>query len=365
MILKTLLRRKTRTFLTVVGIAIGVAAVVALGAIAEGMVAQLTGMLTKGGADLTVMQANIADMSLSAIDDDVGRRIAAMPAVKSVSGMIMSVIPAKGMPYFLIFGYDPKEYAIKHFKIIEGEKLTSGRRRQIIIGSMAADNLKKGVGDTIRVFESAYRIVGIYETGVPYEEGGGVIALKEAQAIFRKPRQVGFYEVKLKRIDRAEEVIEEIERRFPQVSVSKSAEFAERTPDIQTMRSIIPVLSSIAIIVGGVGMMNTMLMSVFERTREIGVFRALGWRRGRILWMILRESLALGLMGGLLGIVLGVGMIKAIERLPAVSSLLRGMFSLSLFAQALLIALALGAIGGLYPAWRASKLKPIEALRYE
>jgi len=229
---------------------------------------------------------------------------------------------------------------------------------------MAADNLKKEVGDTIRIFESAYRIVGIYETGVPWEDGGGVIALKEAQALFRKPRQVGFYEIKLKSVDKADEVIGEIERRFPQVSVSKSAEFAERTPDIQTMRSIIPVLSSIAIIVGGVGMMNTMLMSVFERTREIGVLRALGWRRGRILWMILRESLALGLLGGLLGIVLGVGMIKAIER-SALATMFRGAFSIGLFVQTLLIALALGAIGGLYPAWRASKLKPIEALRYE
>jgi len=364
MILKNLLRRKTRTFLTVVGIAIGVAAVVALGALAEGMVAQLTGMLTKGGMDLTVMQANIADMSLSAIDEGVGRRIASVPGVKSVSGMIMSVIPAKGMPYFLIFGYNPKEYAIKHFKIIEGRELAPGRRKEIIIGKMAADNLKKGVGDTIKIYESAYRIVGIYETGVPYEDGGGVIALKEAQAIFRKPRQVNFYHIKLKSVDKADEVIEEIERRFPQVSVSKSAEFAERTPDIQTMRSIVPVLSSIAIIVGGVGMMNTMLMSVFERTREIGVLRALGWRRGRILWMILRESLALGLIGGIFGIILGVGMIKAIER-SALATIFRGIFSLNLFVQALLIALALGAIGGLYPAWRASRLKPIEALRYE
>jgi len=364
MILKSLLRRKTRTLLTIIGVAIGVAAVVALGAIAEGMVAQLTGMLTKGGMDLTVMQANIADMGLSAIDEGVGRRIAAMPGVKSVSGMIMSVIPAKGMPYFLIFGYDPREEAIRHFKIVEGQGLTPGRRKEIIIGKMAADSLKKGVGDTIRIFESAYRIVGIYETGVPYEEGGGVIALKEAQVIFRKPRQVGFYQIKLKSVDKADEVIEEIERRTPQVSVSKSAEFAERTPDIQTMRSIIPVLSSIAIIVGGVGMMNTMLMSVFERTREIGVLRALGWRRGRVLWMILQESLALGLLGGFLGIVLGVGMIKAIER-SALATMFRGMFSIGLFVQALLIALALGAIGGLYPAWKASKLAPVEALRYE
>jgi len=117
MIIKNLLRRKTRTFLTVIGIAIGVAAVVALGAIAEGYVAQLTAMLIKGGTDLTVMQANIADMSFSAIDEGVGRRIAAMPEVKSVSGMILSIVPAKGTPYFLILGYDPKEYAIKHFKI--------------------------------------------------------------------------------------------------------------------------------------------------------------------------------------------------------------------------------------------------------
>jgi putative ABC transport system permease protein len=108
-----------------------------------------------------------------------------------------------------------------------------------------------------------------------------------------------------------------------------------------------------------------MVMSVFERTREIGVLRALGWRRGRILSMILRESLVLSLLGGVIGTVLGVGGIVLLNRLPVFSSFVKASFGMMLLIQAFFTALILGALGGAYPSWRASLLRPVEALRYE
>jgi len=363
MIFRNLLRRKVRSLLTALGISIGVAAVVALGAIAEGMVSQITGMLTKGGADLTVIQSKVADIGLSAIDEEIGERIAAMPGVERVSGMIFSVVPAKGTPYFIVFGYDPNQYAIRHFKITSGAKLAASK--QIIVGRVAANYLKKGVGDTIALYDMPYRIVGIYETGVGYEDGGGVITLKDAQALFKKPRQVSFFQIKLSDLARADEIRRTVERRYGDVTVSRSAEFMENRQDIQITRSIGWGISLLAIIVGGVGMMNTMLMSVMERTREVGVLRALGWSQWRILGMILQESLLLSGVGGLCGILLGVGIVQLIQLSPVGAALIQGAFSLGLFVQSLLVALILGAIGGLYPAYRASRLSPLEALRHE
>lgn len=112
-------------------------------------------------------------------------------------------------------------------------------------------------------------------------------------------------------------------------------------------------------------MTNTMVMIVFERTREIGVLRALGWRRRRVLSMIVRESLTLSLLGGVGGITAGVLLGLALNLIPMMQGWVRVQYSAGLFAQALGTALVLGIVGGIYPAWRAASLQPIEALRYE
>jgi ABC-type antimicrobial peptide transport system permease subunit len=200
---------------------------------------------------------------------------------------------------------------------------------------------------------------------VPFEDGGGVISLRDAQTLFGQPHKVSFLGVRLENPSQAEVVERTIEERFPEVAVSQSSEFAEDVTDLQFMRSGIWAIAFLALLVGGAGMTNTMVMSVFERTREIGVLRALGWRKGRVLWMILRESVALSLLGGVVGLVAGVALILLLNEIPFFAGFVQARFSIGLFAQAMVTALVLGAIGGAYPAWRATKLRPIEALRYE
>lgn len=124
-------------------------------------------------------------------------------------------------------------------------------------------------------------------------------------------------------------------------------------------------ISLLAIVVGGVGIANTMVMSIFERTREIGTLRALGWRKRRILKIILEESMALGIAAGLVGIAGGVAICQAFNALPMAAGFLKLSLSPGLLAQALGIALILVAGGGFYPAWRTTRMQPVKALRYE
>jgi ABC-type antimicrobial peptide transport system permease subunit len=363
MILKNLLGRKTRSLLTIIGIGIGIAAMVALGAIANGFEAGYTAMLTSSQGDLIVTQADAADISSAAVDEVVGQQLQALPEVEDVTGMLQSIVTSEGARYFMIFGYDPQGFAIEHFKIVEGEGLSDSK--QVIIGKIAAENFKKGVGDSLKLFGSAFRIVGIYETGDGLEEGGGVVSLSDAQILLSKPHQVGLYTLRLKPGADVEELRRKIERRIPDVTTSQSGQVANTQETIQMVRGFAWGIAFIAILIGAVGMMNTVLMSVFERTREIGVLRSLGWRRGRVLSLIMGESLALSLIGGLAGTALGVAAVKALGSSPATGGLLQGRFSPGLFIQALVVALVLGALGGFYPAWRASQLTPLEALRYE
>jgi putative ABC transport system permease protein len=121
--------------------------------------------------------------------------------------------------------------------------------------------------------------------------------------------------------------------------------------------------SLLAVLVGVLGVMNTMLMTVFERTQEICILLAIGWKRGRIVRMILCESALLGVLGGLVGALIGVVVVKALQTTPALRGLLEPDLSAGLLILALAIALLVGGVSGVYPAWRSSRLAPGPILR--
>ena len=210
-------------------------------------------------------------------------------------------------------------------------------------------------------------MVGIFETGVSFEDSSVVIGLREAQALAGKPHQVTWYAIKLRTtsLEEAEMMRDYLNEHFPEIQCSISSEFVEMMPDMKTGNQMVTQVSFLAIFIGVVGMLNTMLMSVLERTREIGVLRALGWRRRQVLEMILRESLVLGLLGWAGGILLGMGLAWGIQQIPIINGMISVCYEPMLFVQAVVIALVAGVLGGLYPAWRATRMRPVEALRYE
>jgi putative ABC transport system permease protein len=173
------------------------------------------------------------------------------------------------------------------------------------------------------------------------------------------------YGVKLRDPDAAEEVVAIINQNYHQAHAALSGDFAEQMPDMQNANAMLGGISILAVMVGGVGVMNTMLMAVLERTREIGVLRALGWGRRRVMGMILRESVLIGLIGGLCGIFVSVGFLALLRIVPFLGDAVVPAWSISIFLRAMLVAFFLGLLGGLYPAQRATRLQPVEALRYE
>jgi ABC-type antimicrobial peptide transport system permease subunit len=356
-------RRKARSLLTMLGIGIGVAAVIALAAMAEGIASGYAAFAGGSGADLLVTKTDAGDLTLSTVDQQVGERIAQLADVQNVSGVIFNMVSLEKIPYFIVGGYDPDEVAIEHFKIVEGEPLSG--EKEVILGRQAADNLKKTVGDSIRLYESPFRIVGVYETGQSFEDGGAVISLTDAQAVFQKPRQVTFYEVQVRDPTQLDGVKARIEQLFDDLSVSEASDVADEQLTVQSMKAMAWGIGLIAVLIGGLGMMNTMIMSVFEQTREIGVLRAVGWRKGRVLRLIITQSLVLSALGGLLGIAIGLSLVWLINRTPAISSYAPGVLTPTLLIQGMIVALVLGTIGGIYPARRAAGLSPIEALRYD
>ena len=361
---RNLWRRRTRTTLSAAGIGIGVATLVMLGGLTEGVIGQLNGLAGSGGAgNITVMQRDVADMSLSSIDERIVRQILAMPEVKSASPFVLGFISSPELPMFIISGLDPNSPAMDHYKVVEGRRVE--RPNEMVLGKIAAETYKLGIGDTIALYNNRYKIVGISETGISYEDGGGMLALRETQRLMGRPRAVTFIFVDVHRPAQARAVLDAINRRFPEARASLSSEFAQSSNDIQNMEAMTNTIRLLAMVVGGIVVANTMILSIYERTREIGTLRAVGWSRRRILSQILQESLYLCLFAGVIGAVLGVGLLSLLTLIPGVGGFLSTSWSAPIFISALGVAILLGLVGGIYPAWRASKLQPVEALRYE
>ncbi|MFC2038038.1 ABC transporter permease [Chloroflexota bacterium] len=327
------------------------------------MIDSFTGLAMGSEADLMALEADASDMGYSTIDERVGARLSALPAVEGAAGVGFAFTSTEEMFIFFMMGYHPREYAIRHFKIVEGQPLATNR--QVILGRQAAEGLNVDVGDTLRVLDSTFRVVGIYETGVGFEESAAVITLRDAQRLAGRPHQVSMYGIKLRDPSEADEVLAYLEANFPEIDVSLTSEFAENLPDIQSSQTMMQQIAFLAVLIGGVGMLNTMLMSVLERTREIGVLRALGWQRRQVVGMILREALALGIVGGIFGILLGFALAWSLTLVPVIGGMMAPQYDLQLILVAISVAIVTGLLGGLYPAWRATRMLPVEALRYE
>jgi len=363
MIGRNLWRRRTRTALTVVAIALSITVIIALGALAQGGIEMYTRLWRASQTDLVAVEAGVSDGGYSAIDERVGARIAARPDVEAVSGMVLTAISTEEMPLLMVFGYHPREFALRHFRIIDGEPLTASR--QMIVGKQAAEATGLDVGDIYRMMDRSYRVVGIFETGLAYEEISVVVSLRDAQLLTGRPRQVMMYALKLSDPAEAESVRDELNENFPGVVFSLTSEFSESLNDFETMKDLVQQIPSLAVFIGGLGMLNTMLMSVLERTREIGVLRALGWRPRHVLSLVLREALVLGTIGGLVGVLTGLALTRVVKLIPGLFGSIDPVYSPGLFIWAIVVAVGAGLAGGLYPAWRAARMQPVEALRYE
>jgi ABC-type lipoprotein release transport system permease subunit len=368
MVIKNLLRRKGRTTLTIIGISVGVASIIALGTLAQGLDAGYTSMLTGSKADLIVSQPDTIDIAYSSVDDGVAQDLLSMPEVEATSGMLQAFVPAEKSPYFFVFGFPSDSFVLSRFNIIQGtnfQDATGVRGKPVLIGATAADLMDKQVGDSLRLTESTFRIVGIYETGDAFEDSGAVLPLDQAQIVLGKPRQVSLVYIQLKDPALQQRLIDRVTRQWPDLAISTSHEFADKQMMGDMMNGFVWAIAGLAILIGGIGMANAQLMAVFERTREIGVLRAVGWSRSRVLLLILSESLVVALAGGLIGILLGWALLMASSSVVSIFGANPTQIAPETLVQALTTVMILGVVGGLYPAWRASRLAPLEALGYE
>jgi putative ABC transport system permease protein len=366
LVLKNLFRQRVRTMLTVAGIAIGVATVVALGAITGGLKGSSGEFMHAGGADLMLAQKGASDLSFSAVPEAEVAAIAARPDVKRATGFMLEVAEVDSNPFFMLFGYDAGALAGEQLEVLSGRLLAPGSLDEAMLGASAARDLEVDVGSTVVLDAQEFAVVGLYRAGDKWRDGGAIVPLAATQRISSKDGVVTAIHVTVDDGADPHAVALSIEEEHPQLAaLEQSSDYGEVDQGFKILDAANLAISLLAVGIGAIGVMNTMIMSVFERTREIGVLRAVGWRGSRIIRMIFLEALGLCLVGAIVGAALGVLATRAVSLVPAVSSFLEPAYSLEVFARALIVGVVVAMVGALYPAVRAVRLSPMEALRYE
>jgi putative ABC transport system permease protein len=366
LVLKNLFRQRVRTALTILGIAVGMTIIVALGAITEGLRASSTGFIRAGGADFLVAQDGASDLSFSAVPAEDAERIAALPGVERAIGTLLEVSELGENPYFLVFGYEPVALSREPLELTAGRLIAPGAGREAMIGSRAAADLGLAVGDTLPVDGEPFEIVGLYRVEDQFRDGGAIVPLRPLQELSARQDVVTAIHVTVDPGTDPDEVAATVEREFPQTAaISTVDEYSKVDQGFEILDAANLAISVLAIGIGAIGVMNTMIMSVFERTREIGILRAVGWRSSRILRLVVYESLLLCLIAAGLGIVFGVLASRAVFAIPSVSAFLTLAYPSEVFVRAIVVGIVVALIGAVYPAIRAVRLSPMEALRYE
>lgn len=371
LVFKNVARRRIRSALTVSGMAVAVAAVVALVGIADGFARSFTALYEGRGVDIVVVRARAADRMTSVIDQSLGARIAQLEGIESVEPVLIDVISLEDAGLFgvVIQGLDPAAQWTHDRTVVAGRSLRHGDQRVVMLGAILARNLGAEVGDEVEIYEGeSFEVVGIYDRQNIFENGAMIMPIDQLQYLLGQEGLVSAFNVQVTRPitpQAIRAIVEQIDNLGVGVSAMATDEYVATDTRLRGARAMAWSTSAIALIIGAIGMLNTMIVSVFERTSEIGILRAIGWRKSRIVRMVILEAGMLSLCGAVVGTLLALLMTFALSRLPASSGLVEAWIAPHVIGQGILIALLIGLLGASYPAFRAARLLPTVALRSE
>jgi len=361
LIATNLVRHKARTAATAIGIALGVGTIVALLSVGAGLKRTASELTHLGQADLGVFQSGTADPTTSVLPVSLVRRLEKRPDVVEATPLLLVVEGIRQSPAAIVFGIDPGGFVAKRLV------LTAGRRAlapgQVMIGDGLADQLHLGPGSTLAVKGKRFRVAGVYHSGVFFEDAGATVDLGSAQKLERRGNDATTIAVQLADDSNHDVAEEQIKRELPGTTVIGTGDDPSRVgANGELVRKAVTIIAALALIVGGLGVTNTMAMAVLERERELALLSAVGWRRARIALLVLGEGVATSMLGAALGLLLGVLGADALNRALDVSSVVSPHVTLWTIGQALLIGVAIGVLGGLYPAWRGTSVSPTRVL---
>src|SRR5579862_5343013 len=367
LIFRNLGSRRVRTALTAVAVAISVMAVVTLSVVTQSLQTSAANVLLMGKANFIVAQKSVADVLTSVVTQDQVARIQRTQGVRSAIGVLVGSVHLNATnPFFLEIGVQPRDLRTFGVTIVEGHEYGAAAPHQMMLGWQAAQSLHKRVGDTMRVGTTVYTVVGIYSLNQVFGNAAAMFPLTTLQANTRKPGTVTLAAVRIDPGANAGRVMARVDNDNPSLAAVRLATQVGRVDrNLAFLNAAQTAAEIIAIIIGVVIVMNTMLLSFVERIREFGLLRAIGWSRRRLLSLVMGEAVAISIIGAAAGVGLSYGLTTSLEHLSSLRGVLSAQFSAGMIGLALYTAIGIGVLAALYPCLRAALLRPGVALRRE
>lgn len=393
-IVKNLSYQKLRTALTLLGIIIGIGSITAMITLGDSLENSIKEQFEQMGTDKIIIMPGspnsigfsgsaLSTDSLSDSDLKVVERVNGVENAFGIMSKTAKISFGKEEAYSTVMGYDLEKAGdlfsdMQGYDIADGRDLKVNDRYSVLIGHMTKTELfdrEIKVRDKLEINGRNFRVVGILKRiGNPVDDMSIIVPLEAARSLFNDTEEYSMLFIDARDdvdVDRVSEKIKsELEdaRGAEDFKVQTFGDILDMANNILNMLQLIFIgIAAISLVVGGIGIMNIMLMTVMERTKEIGVMKATGATNKTVLLMFLGEAAVVGVVGGLIGFLMGLGGSYVISQYAGamVGIPIKVFFSVQLFAGSIMFSMIVGILSGVYPARRASKLDPVDALRYE
>ena len=375
--LKNLRQRAGRTAMTVAGLAVAVTAITTLWNTVWGYAESSGKFYSTRDVDIVVVRAGVSNRLTSSLRAELAPRLAALPGVTNVDVSLTEMVSLGDMNLIGIplRGLDPNGNTMKQFSSINGQTLSHNDHGAVLLGSGVAASLPPHDVQQIEIEGTSFRVAGTFAANNPFDVNSIIATIADVQKLMGRPGVVSEFQVRvtpevrndaaLKQLCRAIEALQDDAHQPLGLKAQTTSQFANSATEARLGGAMAWATSAIVLTLSFLAMFNTMLMSVMERTSELGVLRAVGWTRSRVMRMVVGESLLISVASAIVGISAAWILGRVLSQSPGTSLLIPHGLSRAALALGCVAAIVAGVAGSLYPAFRAASVPPIEALRYE
>jgi putative ABC transport system permease protein len=352
-LLANLWRRPGRTAFTALGIAMGVATIVALLSLGEGLKQTAGGLVHLGDADFAVFQHGVEDPTASFLPNSIVKKVEGVPGVASAAPIMLLVEKIKPQPGSIVFGTTPNSSMTHRLVMLSGRRQRA--RDEVTVGDLLAHRMDVKTGGLLQVGKRKLKVVGIYHVGQFFVDSGAVMDLNAAEGIVQRPGEITTVAVQVAAQAHTKDVRKAVAEALPGTDVISNPEEAARAgANGQLVHKTVLLLVAVALIIGGIG--------VLERARELALMSAVGWSPRQVGGLVLVEGIAVSILGAGIGLLLGALGAGGLTDALGVSNVVKPEVTAWSMGRGLIIGIAIGVLGGLYPAWRVSRLPAEELL---
>ncbi len=365
LILTNLRRHRVRTLIGIAGIAFSVAAMLTVVTILQGAIGMFERILSND-SEIIVFERNVSDLFFSNVPDAAIAQMNQWPIVRHAHPVLFGIVSSPDHPIITCFGVTAADARIRDTTWVAGRREDFGTNpRGVVLGERAAEFLKARVGIEVPIGRETFPVIGILKTANGFEDGGVFLPLAAAQQFFHKEGVASVATVKLQKKEDQTAFKQAVAEKYPALIALENEEFSRSYSQFKILKATAWAVGCCGLILGGLGVANTMIMSVFTRIREIAILRVNGFSGGQIAGMIFGESALVSAIGAGAGLVFGAAVIYALKSVPMLHGYIDASVQPLLVCAVVALACVTGIAGALYPACYAMRIRPVEALRFE